>query len=183
MNIIRKDLPYDVQKYFKNMQNYLDTDLYFYGSIARDDYIPGKSDIDIAIFTDNENSIMTKLQHYLHVKRNAFDKVVWKLNGNMIYGYKIKCKDVEDKRLPKYVEKCEIAIYNNEFKNILLDDMNKGSVLPVHISVLLRILKMFHYTIPLIPLPTYVVLKRYVFDTLYLNKKSVFFLLPKDKTI
>ena len=90
MNTIRDDLPKDFKNFFKRLENYLDTDLYFYGSINRDDYVHDKSDIDIAIFTDNEYSTMAKLQHFLKVKRNAFDKVVWKLEGKMIYGYKIK---------------------------------------------------------------------------------------------
>ena len=90
MNKIRNDFPPDVKKFFNDLQNYLDTDLYFYGSVNRSDYIHNKSDIDIAIFTDNEYSTMAKLQHYLHVKRSDFDKVVWKLDGKLLYGYKIK---------------------------------------------------------------------------------------------
>ena len=115
MNKIRDDFPEHVKIFFKKLQEYLETDLYFYGSVTRSDYVPGKSDIDVAIFTDNEHSIISKLQHVLHVKRNEFKKVVWKLNGNMIYGYKIKCDEYVDIN-------CEISIYNNEFKKVLLDE-------------------------------------------------------------
>jgi predicted nucleotidyltransferase len=111
----------------------LDTELYFYGSVNRSDYVHNKSDIDIAIFTDNEYSIMTKLQHYLHVKHDAFDKIVWKLEGTIVYGYKIKC----DKHTNS---KCEIAIYNNDFKEIILKDMRKYNSIPFHIGILLFIL-------------------------------------------
>jgi predicted nucleotidyltransferase len=90
MNEINNELPTDIKNFFNRLKNYLDTDLYFYGSVTRSDYVPGKSDIDVAIFTDNEYSTMSKLQHFLHVKRSDFDKVVWKLNSKMIYGYKIK---------------------------------------------------------------------------------------------
>ena len=106
MNKIRNDFPPDLKKFFYELQDYLDEDLYFYGSVNRSDYVHGKSDIDIAIFTDNENSIMSKLQHYLHAPKKAFDKIVRKIEGTMIYGYKIKCE--------KYIDsKCEISIYNN----------------------------------------------------------------------
>jgi predicted nucleotidyltransferase len=131
MNAIRDDFTPKLKKFFINLQNYLDTDIYFYGSVNRPDYVAGKSDIDIAIFTDNEYSIMTKLQHYLHIPRKAFDKVVWKLEGQMIYGYKLKCE--------KYVslneaKKCEIAIYNNDFKDILMKEFY--NIIPFHISIL-----------------------------------------------
>lgn len=173
MNTIRSDFPNDIKQFFVNLQNYLDTELYFYGSVNRTDYIHNKSDIDIAVFTDNEQSVMTKLQHFLHVQSNAFDKIVWKLYGNMIYGYKIKCD--------KYIDvKCEIAIYNNEFKDQLLDDMRKCNTIPFYIAFMLNILKMFHYTIPIIPLSVYSTCKRILFNDLYLNKKdTVFFLISK----
>ena len=134
MNKIRSDFPPDLKKFLYDLQNYLDEDLYFYGSVNRSDYVHGKSDIDVAIFTDNEYSLISKLQHFLHVKRDAFDKIVWKLNDKMMYGYKIKCD--------KYINsKCEIAIYNNEFKNTLLDEMKKYNNIPIHIAILLYIIK------------------------------------------
>ena len=114
MNDIRQDLPENIKKFFKRMRYYLDTDLYFYGSVTRSDYVPEQSDIDVAIFTDNEYSVMSKLQHFLHVKRSDFDKVLWKLNGTMIYGYKIKVEGINT----------EIAIYNNEFKDIIINEFN-----------------------------------------------------------
>ena len=175
MNTIRDDFPTDVKHFFKRLENYLDTDLYFYGSVNRSDYIHGKSDIDIAIFTDNEYSVINKLQHFLHVKRNAFDKVVWKLYGEMIYGYKIKCDDYIDL-------KCEIAIYNNDFKNSLLNEYRQYHDIPFYISILLFILKTLHYTFPLLSEKTYSAYKRYLFNEIMLKKKNtVFFLLKQNR--
>jgi len=51
MNKIRNDFPPNVKKFFVNLQNYLDTDLYFYGSVNSPDYVQGKSDIDVAVLT------------------------------------------------------------------------------------------------------------------------------------
>lgn len=173
MNKIRDDFPQDLKNFLINLQNYIDTDLYFYGSVIRPDYIHGKSDIDIAIFTDNEYSIMSRLQHFLHVKQDAFDKVVWKLEGKMIYGYKIKCD--------KYINsKCEIAVYNNDFKEILLTEMNNYKTIPFYISVLLFILKTLYYTFPVLSAETYATYKRIVFNKIMRNKQnSIFLLLPK----
>jgi len=174
MNRIRNDFPPDIKKFFVNLQNYLDTDLYFYGSVNRPDYVHGKSDIDVAIFTDNEYSIMSKLQHFLHVSRNAFDKIVWKLEGTIIYGYKIKCD--------KYTNsKCEIAIYNNYFKEDVLNDITKYNKIPFHIAILLFILKMLYYTFPILSLTTYSTYKRYIFNTIMLNKQNTIFFLIKQR--
>jgi predicted nucleotidyltransferase len=173
MNTVRDDFPKDVKDFFKRLENYLDTDLYFYGSVNRSDYVHNKSDIDIAIFTDNEYSTITKLQHFLHVKRNAFDKVIWKLDGKMVYGYKIKCE--------KYIDiKCEIAIYNNDFKNILIKEITQYNSVPPHVAILLFILKTMYYTFPIISQQTYAIYKRYIFNEIMLQKKNTIFLLLKQ---
>ena len=174
MNKIRDDFPEDVNKFFKRLENYLDTQLYFYGSVNRSDYVHEKSDIDVIVFTDNEYSVMNKLQHFLHVKHNAFDKVVWKINGKMIYGYKIKCE--------KYIDiKCEVAIYNNNFKQPILKEIVQYNSVPLYISILLFILKTLHYTFPILSSKTYSAYKRFVFNKIMVNKKdTVFFLLKQD---
>jgi predicted nucleotidyltransferase len=174
MNTNRDDFPKEIKDFFKRLENYLDTELYFYGSVNRPDYVHGKSDIDIGIFTDNEYSMLNKLQHFLHAKRNAFDKLVWKLNGTMIYGYKIKCQDYIDL-------KCEIAIYNNEFKDIILEEQRQYNSIPFYISILLFILKTMYYTFPIISEKTYSAYKRFIFNTIYLNKKNTIFFLLKQK--
>ena len=168
MNTIRNDFPQDLKKFFIDLQNYVDTDLYFYGSVNRPDYKHTKSDIDVAIFTDNEYSMISKLQHFLHVKRDAFDKIVWKLYGKIVYGYKIKCD--------KYTNsKCEIAIYNNEFKDYLLKEIRTYDNIPFHLAILLSILKTFYYTIPILSNKMYAEYKRYIFNTLMINKKDTVF--------
>lgn len=173
---MRNDFNPKLKQFFINLQNYLDTELYFYGSVNRSDYVHDKSDIDIAIFTDNEYSIMTKLQHYLHVKPNTFDKIVWKLEGTIVYGYKIKCDKYTD-------SKCEIAIYNNDFKQIILKDMCKYNSIPFHIGILLFILKTLHYTFPILSSKTYSACKRVVFNQIMINKKNTSFVLLKQNKV
>ena len=176
MNKIRDDFPPDLKEFLINLQNYIDNDLYFYGSVNRSDYVHGKSDIDICIFTDNEYSVMTKLQHFLHVKRNAFDKIVWKIDGTIIYGYKIKCD--------KYINsKCEISIYNNDFKEIILNDLNKGETIPVYISVMLYILKTLYYKFNILSSKTYSYYKRIIFNKIMIDKRNTIFLILKQNKI
>ena len=168
MNTIPVILPNKLQRFFKRIENDLDTELYFYGSVTRSDYIPNKSDIDVAIFTDNEYSDMHKLQHILVVNKHDIDKVVWKLNGHMIYGYKIKIKDID----------CEISIFNNDFKSILLDEFTKPNKNnSIIIYSLIYILKLFYYQIPLINKQNYAELKRYIMNELITKKESVYYVL------
>jgi predicted nucleotidyltransferase len=172
MNNIREDLPRSVKDFFYNLKNYLDTDLYFYGSINRQDYIHGKSDIDVAIFTDNEYSVMNKLHGILYSKKDDFKKVIWKLEGKIIYGFKIKCN-------PNLLNgaECEIAIYNNDFKEHLLNEFERNDRIPILVSIIIYILKFLHYNIPLISRDVYVKLKRIIFNRLINNKKSEFMII------
>ena len=93
METTKNDLPKNVKRFFYELSEYLDTKLFYYGSIQRSDYVAGKSDIDIDIFTDNEYSMMNKMQHFLHVQKNDFKKVVWIIKGTTTYGYKIPNTD------------------------------------------------------------------------------------------
>jgi|LauGreDrversion4_2_1035121.scaffolds.fasta_scaffold398337_2 predicted nucleotidyltransferase len=167
-----------LRKFFFDLQNYVEEDLHFYGSVTRSDYVPYESDIDIAIFTDNEKSTLTKLQHFLHIKRSAFDKLVWKLEGKMIYGYKLKCdKYVE---FPHGANKCEIAVYNKDFQDILMKEIETQNVIPFYISILLFILKSLYYKLRILPESVYVKYKRYIFNTLFKQQtNSVFHLLKQ----
>ena len=74
-NTKNKLLPYE-SDFFDKLSNYLETPLYFYGSIQRDDYFPGKSDIDVDIFTENMHSTISKMQNFLNVDKNNFIKFV-----------------------------------------------------------------------------------------------------------
>lgn len=169
---IRQDLPRFIKDFFYNLKNYLDTDLYFYGSINRSDYIHGKSDIDLAIFTDNEYSIINQLQHFLHASKSEFRKVIWKLEGEMIYGFKIKC----DPNLLNGAE-CEIAIYNNDFKDLLLFEFQRNDNVPLLLFIMLYILKIFYYKIPIMSKKTYANCKKYLFNKVMNNKDSEFLLI------
>lgn len=154
MNDIKKKLTQTEEVFFDNLSLYIDKEIYFYGSIQRPDYVRGKSDIDIDIFTDNEPSTIQQLCTFLNVKRSVFTKIVYKIDNNMINGYKMKYKD-EIKNI-----NIEISIYNDKFKNIVLYDHKNYSCLSFYIIAALIILKFFYYTLGIITDSTYRKLKQ-----------------------
>jgi predicted nucleotidyltransferase len=110
METTKNELTARQKKFLSGLSNYLDTTFYYFGSIQRDDYVKGQSDIDIDIFTDNEESIMTKLSHYLRISKKSFRKIVWKLRNNnkVALGYKVKFEN-------DFII-AEFSIYNEKIK-------------------------------------------------------------------
>ena len=146
--------------FFKNLRDYIEIPLYFYGSIQRFDYINGKSDIDICIFSDNEISTINKLSFFLLIPKYEFKKFVYSQNNIQIYGYKLKYKN-EVKNL-----KIEFLIYNNKFKNFVLDDKKKHIFMPFYISFLLYLLKNIYYYTNFISKDSYWIYKRFIINNL-----------------
>ncbi len=154
METTKNELPKEVSKFFKHLSDFLDTKLYYYGSVQRTDYLPGKSDIDVDIFTENEFSTMSKLEHFLNIKKSQFQKVVWLIKNKVVYGYKLKFKD---KSLNLAAE---FSIYNEKFKKSVLDEHLLKFELPFHISILLNILKTLFYNFNMISPSNYASIKR-----------------------
>jgi predicted nucleotidyltransferase len=154
METTKNDLPQNVKDFFYKLSDYLDTKLLYFGSIQRADYVPGKSDIDIDIFTENEYSTINKMQHFLHVNRNEFKRFIWVIHEIPTYGFKLKYKN-EEKEIY-----AEFSIYNDRYKELILSQHKNKIVLPFFISILLTTLKTFYYKIPLFPQKMYLYLKR-----------------------
>ena len=153
---------------FNQLKYYIDEDLFFYGSILRKDYIDGKSDIDISIFSENEYSTIKKLQHFLNADRREFRKIIWKLDGKIIIGYKIKCD--------KYLGiKCEISVYNEVFKKyIMKEHFERPLSWSWSVHFLLKVVKFLHYNLSFIDSKTYSYLKRKIMNA---NIESEFLVL------
>ena len=175
METTRNELPIKLKRFLDKLGNYLDTPLYYYGSIQRKDYVAGQSDIDVSIFTDNEHSIISKMCQFLHVKRKEFKTIIIKNSGQIVYGHKIKyqTESKNDKGEPIV---CEFAIYNTIFKTILMEHYNKINNVPLFILFLLYILKQVFYVFPIISKKKYNDIKVYIFNDLYLNIKDHLFL-------
>jgi len=154
METTRNKLTKEQKKIFDGLSDYLETKLYYYGSIQRPDYMQGKSDIDVDIFTDNESSTMAKLQHYLHIEKKSFKKVLWKLrnhNSELVIGYKVKYKSDH--------LKAEFAIYNEKYKKYILEEHNSKIDLPFYFTWFLNLLKILYYQLNILPKPYFAYLK------------------------
>lgn len=156
METTNNKLPDNVVLFFKELSEYLDTKILYFGSVQRGDYFPGKSDIDVDIFTDNEHSIMTKMQHFLNIDKKKFKNFVWRLNHNntIAHGHKVMYKNEEQNF------NAEFSIYNEKYKQVILKEHLAKTILPFYATWMLIILKFFHYTIPLLDYKTFSYLKK-----------------------
>lgn len=148
------------ENFFNKIKNYLDTKLYYYGSIQRGDYFPNSSDIDVDIFTDNEQSTITKLQNFLSIEKHELKKFVYRLHktNKVVYGYKVKYND------KTHNFSTELSIYNEKDKESVLQEHISKIDLPYFVGVLLYILKFLYYKLQIIPKETY-----FKFKKLFMN--------------
>jgi hypothetical protein len=155
METTKNKMPENVKIFFNDLSKYLGTKLLFYGSIQRNDYFPGSSDIDVDVFTDNIGSTITRMQHFLHVKKSSFKKIIWRLshNGEMVYGRKIMYKN------PDLNISVEFSIYDNKNKKGVLEQHLKKTVIPFYATILLFIIKKLYYDLHIISPASYRYLK------------------------
>lgn len=147
METTKNEMPEYAKHFFNKLSNYLDTKLYFYGSIQRNDYFPKSSDIDVDIFSENMNSTISMMQHFFGVQKNEFKKFVYNLHktNKVVFGYKFKHKD------PANNFTTEISIYDEKYKDAVIIEHNSKCILPFYISYMLIILKYFYYNLGIIP--------------------------------
>jgi len=171
METTRNKLSQDETNFFNKLSNYLDTKLYYFGSVQRGDYFPNSSDIDVDIFTENENSTIIKLMNFLNVERHEFKRFVWKLNNyndKLAYGYKLMYKNKPNNFA------VEFSIYNEKYKNYILYEHNDKKDIPLHATILLIIIKFLYYTLHIIPSKWYTETKNFILSTLIFKKDDHF---------
>lgn len=153
MEEIDKKLTDKQKEFFNKLSIYIDKPLYFYGSIYRADYLPGKSDIDVDIFTDNESSTIQMLCNFLNINKSEFRKSFYKINSRIINGFKAKYKnDINNIEV-------ELSVYNEKYKNIILEEHGRCKNMPFYISFILIIVKFFYYKLGMISNETYKFIK------------------------
>ena len=159
--------------FFNKVKNYLDTPIFFFGSVQRDDYFPTSSDIDVAIFSDNIKSTITKIQSFLNVDRNDFKSFVWRLNydNSLVKGYKIMYRE------PEHNLAVEIAVYDEKYKNGILQEHNGKRELPFYATCALVIIKYLFYQFNIIPPEWYIYLKKIILTKLIFVKEDDFVVL------
>jgi hypothetical protein len=170
METTKNKLPPYAEQFFYKLGTYLQTKIYYYGSIQRNDYFPKSSDIDVDIFTDNENSTISKLQNFLGLEKYKFQKFIYKLHKSdkIVQGKKVQFEDKENNL------RTEISIYPEKDKDDVLLEHNAKTLLPFYISVMLIILKFFYYNAGILSKDVYKYLKQLIMDYLVEGKDSEF---------
>jgi len=144
--------------YFNSLQNYLDTELHFYGSIKRVDYIANSSDIDIIVITDNVKSMLSKIQTYLNVSKDKTQKIFQQYSvydKEVVTGYKIKYNE-------NNIE-FDLLVYDDKYRKVVLQNIYDINNLPFYIITILYILKILYYKLHLISRRIYNNLKCHLF--------------------
>ena len=161
--------PYAVY-FFNHLSNYLDTKLYFFGSVQRADYFPNSSDIDVDIFSENVSSTLSKMQHFLHVRSYKFKKFVYKIHktNKVIHGYKLQYKKPEN---GLYVE---FSIYDEKNKEDILEEHKRKIVLPFYVSYFLILIKYFYYDLGILPKNVYIQMKKFLMNVCVDGKQAEF---------
>ena len=156
MEYTKNEMPTYAKQFFYKLGNYLDTKIYYYGSIQRNDYFPNSSDIDVDIFTDNKASCISKLQTFLGVKSYQFKNFVYKLHktNKIVYGKKVNYQEPENNF------HTEISIYDEKYKTEILAEHNSKMILPFYVSILLIILKYLYYNLQILSKDNYKYYKR-----------------------
>jgi len=182
METTKNKIPDNAKIFFNKLGSYLDTNIYYYGSIQRVDYFPNSSDIDVDIFTDNEKSTLLKIQAFLNNINNnnsnnnnnnnnnnkyKIQKVIYKLHktNQVVNGYKVKYNSNFS---------AEISIYNEKYKEAVLLEHNFKMILPFYISALLIILKTIYYNLGLLPKSVYIYTKNFIMDYFVEGQESEF---------
>jgi hypothetical protein len=160
METTRNPLPEHVKLFFKRLNDYLETTLTYYGSVQRYDYFSEHSDVDVAIFAHDENSIILKLQHFLHIKRSDFRRFEWEIKKANINGYGYKLKYINNEKKIN----AEFVIYNEKYKDLILSKHKVINNLPIYTVIMLYILKIFYYTYPILSKSFFFKTKKILFD-------------------
>ena len=137
METTRNNLPQPINVYFNKLSTYLETKLYFFGSVQRIDYLEKESDIDTVIFTDNMESMLSKIQNFLNIDRRRINSFVSTeiITGRVHNGYKVMYSgdDIDFK--------FELLIYDSNCKQEMLDFYETVNNIPTYASILLLLLK------------------------------------------
>ena len=154
MEYTKNKLPIKTQEYLNKMKEYLDTKLYFYGSVQRLDFFSNHSDIDICIFTDNTQTMINKLASFLHINKKQIKKIFLNIKNNsnkydIIYCYKVFYKNPKKKLI------LEITICNEKYKKQMFNNYIKGFNLPSYIIFILFMLKFIYYYLHIISFDYY----------------------------
>jgi len=159
--------------FFTTLQNYIDSELLFFGSIKRFDFFPNSSDIDIIIITDNVDETIKRVRDYLQLNKTEIKKIYQRFSNNsvrLITGYKIKYTD------PSNDCTFDLLIYDEKYREVVTQNINDINDIAVYMVIILYIVKYAYYRLSLMTNSMYLYLKNSLFHmyfngTLFYNKE------------
>jgi len=154
LNKIKEKLDKKEYDFFYNLQEQIELPLYFFGSITRSDFMKGKSDFDIEVFSENITSTKYKVDYLLNYlfKKREPKYMVFKINDNPISAYKYYFQNEEIH--------FDFFIYKKESQKLLLYyQKNVETNITFAFSICLFIIKYLHYYLGIIDDKQYLFIK------------------------
>jgi len=151
--------------FLQKLQEYIGSELIFFGSIKRCDFIPKYSDIDIAIITDNIQDTIVKLKNFLDIDNRKMRKIFQKFSNNntIVYGYKTNYDDTDNNL------SLEIVLYDIKYKKQVLNSIYSINNFPFYITYTLLIIKILFYNLNIISKDVFDFIKKTMIKK-YLNQ-------------
>lgn len=170
METPKHPLTSEQSRFFSKLRSFLPEKLYFYGSILRDDFLPGLSDIDVLYFTKDD--LKTTIQNaYRYLQQDTRATKIQMLHflyhssgtKQVISGYKLKYTNVSDGII------AEITAYDDKFKEMILDEQLRKAHIPFYIVWTMLLLKILAYKYRVLPEDTF----RWIKDRLFINMSGI----------
>jgi hypothetical protein len=173
LNKIKDKLSNEQYLYFLELQEKIELPLFFMGSITRSDYIKGKSDLDIEVFTDNIASTKEKLNYLFNYYETQKENIIiiFKIKDVPFSGYKYTVNNSGIQ--------FDLTLYKKESEKTILYYRTREINVPLTISAFLIIIKFLHYSLNIINKRNYYLIKKNVWE--FYNNDKVFFKLLNEK--
>lgn len=166
MEAIKERLSEQNYHFLKKFQEYIGSELIFFGSIKRCDFLQKYSDIDIAIISDNVENTLVKLKNFLNIDNQRIRKIFQKFPNttNIVYGYKTNYNDVNNDL------SLEIILYDEKYRTHVINSVNNINNFPFYITYILFIIKILYYKFNMISDKLFKYIKQLLMEN-YLNQK------------
>ena len=166
MEAIKERLSEQNYHFLKKFQEYIGSELIFFGSIKRCDFLQKYSDIDIAIISDNVENTLVKLKNFLNIDNQKIRKIFQKFPNttNIVYGYKTNYNDVNNDL------SLEIILYDEKYRTHVINRVNNINNFPFYITYILFIIKILYYKLNVISDKLFKYIKQLLMEN-YLNQK------------
>jgi predicted nucleotidyltransferase len=166
MEDIKERLSEQNYYFLKKLQEYIGSELIFFGSIKRCDFLQKYSDIDIAIISDNIENTLVKLQNFLNLPDQKIRKIFQKFPNttNIVHGYKTNYNDINNNL------SLEIILYDEKYRTHVINSVNNINNFPFYITYILFIIKILYYELNMISNKLFKYIKSFLMEN-YLNQQ------------